>query len=212
MDPAQSQRAIDRRNLLSQLFVVLLVGLAYQEMVAPVSDTLHTRGWEWGTFALVVTFLLTSLRFFFGAQLHLVDENLLKLDGRIWFTDFTIISLEMLVLIFLGGVASVDATQTAAIGFYEYLMALLVIDIAWVVAFQWLPGKLFASWRRTVMWKWAVLNGSLLVPVLVLRYVMPHPYDLLALAVLALLNVVVFVLDVFWADYFALIGAADKQK
>lgn len=199
------QRAMGHRNLLSELFIVLLVGLAYQEMVAPVRESFRTDGLTWETIALVLIFILTTLRFFFGGLLHLVHEDLLKMDGRVWFTDFAVIALEMLILIFLGGVTSLDATVHARIGFIDYLIFLLAIDILWVVVIQWLCGKMFTAWKRPVLWKWAQLNLTLGLILLLIRTLMPDPYGSLALTIITIVNVVVFALDVFWADYYVLI-------
>lgn len=44
MNLESHQRVLGRRNLLSELFIVLLVGLAYQEMVAPVRESFRTVG------------------------------------------------------------------------------------------------------------------------------------------------------------------------
>src|SRR3989304_2628517 len=53
----------DRKNLLAQLFVVLLIGLAYQEMIPPIRDDVRAFGLTFPTLALFFVFLggLTTL-------------------------------------------------------------------------------------------------------------------------------------------------------
>ena len=90
----------EKRNLLSSIFVTLLIGLAYQEMISPVRESIRATGLTWGTFVLFLVFFLTTMRFFIGAQLHLISESLLKLPGRVWFFDFIFIVLEMVVMVY----------------------------------------------------------------------------------------------------------------
>lgn len=155
-------------------------------------------------------FILTTLRSFFGGLLHLVDEQLLKTDGRVWFTNFAFVAFEMLILIFFGGVTSGEATVHVRIGFVDYLIILLSIDIIWVVVIQWLSGKVSATWKCPDLWKWAQLNLSLGLILYLVRTLSPDPYGSLALTVVTVLNFVVFTLDVFWADYYVLIRESSK--
>ncbi len=74
---------IEKRNLLSSIFVTFMIALAYQEMVTPVRDSLRAAGFTFETIALFAIFFLTSMRFFIGSQLHLLSEGLLKMKDVI---------------------------------------------------------------------------------------------------------------------------------
>ncbi len=193
---------IEKRNLLSSIFVTLLIGLAYQEMVTPVRDSLRSAGFTFGTIALFAIFFLTSMRFFIGSQLHLLSEGLLKMKGEVWFFDFVVIVLEMVVLVFLGGVASVEASRLARIDFAGLLAGLYALDVLWIAS-QWAAGRLFPAWRRDfIPWAWAILNLVLVAILLVLPVVIPDLYSALGLTLLLLVNAAAFLIDVFLVDYF----------
>ncbi len=191
-----------RKDLLSQLFVVLLIGLAYQEMIEPVRNTIRSQGVTFSLLALSATFFLTSLRFFIGAQLHLVDKSITRPRTPIWIIDFMVIIFEMILFIFLGGLTSMEANQNAHFNFLQILMAIYAIDILWVLN-QYLLGWIVPSLaREQIPWQWAVINLAALLflsPIFVFRI---GAFSDLGLAIMLLVNVVAFVVDVFVVDVF----------
>src|SRR4051794_33672070 len=89
--PQANRRVIERRNIVSSIFVVALIAIAFHEMVIAVHNTLQTHGASWNLFYLTLVFFLTSLRFFMGNQLHLIDYRLLQMKGIVWFYDFMVL-------------------------------------------------------------------------------------------------------------------------
>ena len=193
------QRA-EKLNLLSSFFVTVLIGLAYQEMIGPVRESVRASGITAGTLILLVVFFLVSMRFFIGNQLHLLDAKLIAMPGRVWFYDLMWIIVQCIALIFLGGVASVEVNRQIHIGFIELLVGLYAIDVLWIAS-QWLLGQMARSWhRRSIPWEWAIVNAALVVAVLLLQAMVTDPYGTPALLVLLAFNTVAFAVDIFLVD------------
>jgi biotin transporter BioY len=192
----------DRKDLLSQLFVVLLIGLAYQEMIRPVRDWVRAYGVTYSVLVLTAAFFLTSLRFFIGAQLHLVDESITRPRSPIWIMDFMVIAFEMILFIFLGGLTSVNANANAHYDFLEILILILAVDILWVVA-QFVLGLLSSKMSRAdIPWKWATINLASLLLLGVIYLLGLSPFSTLGLSIIFAVSALAFIFDVFVVDYF----------
>lgn len=199
MSEAATQRA-EKRNLLSSFFVTVLIGLAYQEMVTPVRESVRASGITAGTSILMVIFVLVSIRFFIGNQLHLLDEQLIGLPGFVWFYDLMWVIAQCIALIFLGGVCSVEVNQKIHIGFIELLVALYVIDVVWIES-QWLLGALMPSWSRpSIPWEWAVVNAALVLAMVLMQRFAADAYATRSLLALLAFNAVAFAIDLFLVD------------
>jgi hypothetical protein len=195
----------EKRNLLSSIFVTILLGIAFQEMISPARESFRTNGPSLALIAYLGVFFLTALRFFIGAQLHLLSDDLLKQGGKAWFFDFSVISIEMIIMAFMGGVASPQTSQAARITFVGFLVALLALDIIWILA-QWALGKTWSSWRRSfIPWRWAILNTALVLSLFLLTLATRGPYSLSFNIGLLVLNAIAFAVDVIWTDYFDVI-------
>lgn len=185
--------------------MVVLIGVAYQEMISPIRDSVRASGFTLGTVVLFSVFFLTSMRFFMGNQLHLMSPNLVKMKGMVWFYDLIIIVLQTTVMIFLGGVSSVEVSRHAKVGFVGLLIALYIIDIVWVLS-QWFLGVLMKSWRRhSIPWSWCILNSCLVLAMLVMHFVQSDFYSTAGLLFLGIVNTAAFVLDVVLIDYYDVI-------
>src|SRR5690349_949087 len=90
------------------MFVGVMVALAYERMVSPVRSSVLVRRLTVPTCALVIIFLATTLRFFIGALLHLYE---MAKDPLSWLIDFLVIFFECLIMIFMGGLCSVQANR-----------------------------------------------------------------------------------------------------
>jgi hypothetical protein len=193
----------ERRNVLSSIFVVILIGLAYQEMVTPVRESVRANGITLGTSIIFFIFFMTSMRFFIGNQLHLMSDGLLKLKGRVWFYDLLCIILQTTILVFLGGVSSVQASRSAKIGFVGLLIVLYSADVLWILS-QWLLGIVFKKgWRRDfIPWGWFILNIILVACMLMLYFTGRDLYSDTLLIWLGILNGVAFIVDVILVDYY----------
>jgi len=195
----------ERRNIISSVFVSVLIGLAFQEMVLPVRESVRTAGITLGTTVFFIIFFLTSMRFFIGNQLHLISDGLLKMKGIVWFYDLIWIIIQTTFLIFLGGVASVEASRPARISFIGLLIALYTADVVWIIS-QWMLGKFFQSWRRGfIPWMWVILNSSLIISMTVVRCFTGDLYSKTMLISLLIMNVAAFMIDVVISDYFDLL-------
>ena len=197
----EKARKAEKRNLLSSFFVALLIGLAYQEMIPPVRESVRASGITLGTFVLFSIFFLTSMRFFIGNQLHLLSESLARMPGNVWLYDLMVIIAQSVAFIFLGGICSLEANRSATIGFIEILIAIYVIDVIWIVS-QWIIGKLKAKCKREfIPWAWGILN-TVLVVLLVVLSIICDLYAGIGLICLFVLNLAAFVVDVILVDYY----------
>lgn len=198
----EKKRRIENRNLISSIFVVILIGLAYQEVIAPVRESVRVSGITIGTAILFAVFFMTSMRFFIGNQLHLMSEGLAKMKSGVWFYDLMIIILQTVVMVFLGGVSSVEENRIARIGFIELIIALYTLDVLWIIS-QWLLGMFARSWKRDfVPWAWCILNTALIACMILLLVRLQDPYSLNGLIVLFISNTVAFAVDVILVDYY----------
>jgi len=203
--PDAKRQQTERRNFLSSIFVVILIGLAYQEMVTPIRESVRASGITLGTVILFAVFFLTSMRFFMGNQLHLMSEGLLKMKGEVWFYDLIVIIFQTTLIVFLGGVSSVEVNRRVQIGFVEILIALYAVDVMWIVS-QWILGKIFQGWRRSfIPWAWGILNSVLIVSMIVLRVTVDDLYSNTGLIWLGILNGLGFIIDVLLVDYYDVI-------
>lgn len=197
-----NKQQIERRNLLSSIFVVILIGLAYGEMIPLVRESVRSLGITLGTSILVVIFFLTSMRFFMGNQLHLMSEALVRMKGGVWFYDLIFIILQTVVLIFLGGVSSVEVSRNVQIGFSEFLIVLYALDVLWIIS-QWMLGKILHNWQREfIPWAWAILNTVLIVGMVLVRIITGSAYSDAEILWLGALNGVGFIVDVMLVDYY----------
>lgn len=199
------QRAT-KRNLISSIFIAVLIGIGFQETVSPVRESFRASGFTLGTAALLTIFFLTSLRFFIGNQLHLMNERLTTLPGWIWFYDFAVVVLQCGILIFIAGNTSVKENELARLDFITLLILLYVIDILWIGS-QWLTGRIRQEWKRPMVpWAWCILNMGLIASLTIIRYFSgDSQYSDIAMVLFLLANVVAFVVDVILIDYYDLI-------
>lgn len=199
----QGRRRAERRNDVSSIFVGMLVALAYAEAIPPVREAVRA-GRTSATLALFGVFFLVSLRFFIGAHLHLISRELAGLPGAVWFYDFCWIVAETVVLVFMGGVASVEASRQARLGLAELLLLLYAMDVAWIGS-QWVLGRLLRGWRRPVPWAWAALNAALGVAILAPGLIRGDLYAGPMVAWLGVTNLAGFVVDVLLVDHYDLL-------
>jgi hypothetical protein len=201
MQDAKEQQ-IEKRNLLSSFFITLLIALAYQEMITPVRESVRASGITLGTSLLVAVFFLTTMRFFVGNQLHLLSDSLVRMPGLVWLYDLMVIIIQSVVLVFLGGVSSVEVNRSITIDFVHLLIALYIIDVAWIIS-QCVLGKIMSPWQREfIPWAWAILNSVLVVCIIMLNFLISDLYSTIGLIWLFVLNLVGFLVDVVLVDYY----------
>jgi hypothetical protein len=195
----------ERRNVVSSVFISVLIGIAYQEMLDPVRDSIRAHGLRLQTVLLAVAFLLTSLRFFIGNQLHLLSPRTLSLRGDLWLFDFAFITIQSLLFCFLGGLSSPEANAEARIDFYQFLVVIYLIDLAWIVS-QAVIGQFIPKMKRSfIPLAWAWLNAAALAAIIAMRHLFPDPFGSLALAALVALSCAAFIVDIRLLDYYDII-------
>jgi hypothetical protein len=179
-----------------------LVGIAYQEAIAAAGKALDTGVGVQETAMMSIIFFFVSIRFFIGNQLHLLSDSLIELPGTVWLYDVMVIIVQSVTLVFLGTNVYYDPSNTAIVGFVEFLIVLYVIDVFWIVS-QWALGFLSAQWRRPfVPWAWAILNSILVVGMMLVYWASDSPLSREYLAWLLALNLVAFIVDLILLDYY----------
>lgn len=201
----KKKKQVESRNLLSSFFVTLLIGLAYQEMIPPVRESVRTSGITFSTITLVSIFFFTTIRFFVGNQLHLLSESLAGMSGLVWLYDLMVIIVQCVLLTFMGGEITLSQNQDTKIGFVELLIALYVIDVAWIVS-QWGIGKILPKWKRTfIPWVWGGLNTVLVILIFILGHFVKDIYSPFGLSWLLGINFIAFLVDIILIDYHGVI-------
>jgi hypothetical protein len=196
---------VERRNLISSVFVAMLLGIAYQEMLNPVRDSVRTSGLKAVNVFLALSFFFTSIRFFIGNQLHLLSESSASIRGDIWLYDFLVIVIQSIFICFLGGVSSEEVNRITHVTFFDILIILYLLDISWVVS-QAILGKFIVAWRRpSIPWPWAALNASLLAGTLLIRHTFMDLFGFWSLATLMGLNIVGFIIDIMMLDQYNIV-------
>jgi hypothetical protein len=195
----------ERRNVTSSIFIAMLLGIAYQEMLNPVRDSIRTSGLTAGTAFLALCFFFTSLRFFIGNQLHLLSKGASSARGDVWLYDFVAIVVQSILFCFLGGACSPEINRATHINFYEISFVIYLIDILWILSQAVLP-MVIRPWKRGfIPWAWAALNlGVLLVTVAIYR-LSADPFGTGALGSLLALNIAGFIVDMVLVDQYSII-------
>lgn len=205
MSAESSEKRSKRREVLPSFFVVILIGIAYQEMVTVVRDSVRSQGFTFGTTVLFLIFFLTAMRFFVGNELHLQSEEMQMIGGFVWFFDLMFIIFQTTIIIFLGGLASLESSAASPVGFFWLLIILYGVDVFWVVL-QALFSRLSIYWRRkSVPWSWGFLNTALIVSMLATYWISGSFYGKPALAILGVLNALGFIIDMVMVDSYNLL-------
>jgi hypothetical protein len=206
----------ERRNLVSLFMVTALLSLALQETITPVRSLVRSEGLTLASSALFVVFFLTLFRFFVGNVLHLQSPELTnRTSGFRWVFDLLVIVVECVIMIFIAGVATLRDNAESRFGFFDLMVGLFTLDIAWVMAMFTLaaisrlplPSRLkHALARETVPYRWAILNTVLSLYIIGSGFLDEgHVFSNIELWVLVVVNVVAFILDVLVFDYEGLV-------
>jgi hypothetical protein len=138
---------LERRAIISPLFLAVLMGIAYDRMLEVAHKSLLS-GLIVNDLLLIVTFLLVSMRFFIGNQLYLVSEDFKKLKELAWLYDYFVITGQTICIVFLGSFCSVQANGYSSIGFLQFLLILYVIDVVWIISLVILSNWTVRSSRK----------------------------------------------------------------
>ncbi|HVT17276.1 MAG TPA: hypothetical protein VHQ90_14000 [Thermoanaerobaculia bacterium] len=201
IDPREAERMAKRRNTLTSIFMAMLISIAFREMVGSVRISVRAHGLTFSNLTFCALFFLTSLRFFVGNLFHLMSPDLVTAPGRVWLYDFFVIVIQSTLLIFLGGVSSLDETRASPIGFFWLLIWLYLLDVLWIGS-QWLLARFSSSCRRShYPWRWFILNLTLIGLMLSLfRASRGDVYSQISLAILLVLTASAFIVDIVMTD------------
>jgi hypothetical protein len=202
---AEDTEKAKRRADVASAFIGFLIGLAMQETVQPVRESVRTLGIAWASVGLFVIFFLTCMRFFIGSVLHLQKKTLLEKSGVVWFTDFLVIAYESTILIFMAGVSTVEASSRAKFGFFAQLRFLFIVDIAWVVYLYvlWFVNRRLrekTDWDFEVPWEWAVVNTTVIVCMALFSCLAGGLYGDAIIVCMVVVNSLAFIADIWLAD------------
>lgn len=188
------------------------MSVALSEPVGAVQTALQ-KGVSVQSLGLFAVFVLTVLRFMIGDVLHLENDELTGSDGEAkWFWDASFIVLECIVLIMLGSVASVSENAASRVGFFDLLLVLYALDVAWIASistFHMLGGirafpNPFSPLRRETdafPIGWAILNGALMVFLWRSHFLTDVHFSDFKLWLLVAVNIIAFGIDVFILNY-----------
>lgn len=200
----------DRRRKFSELLVVVLVGVAFEQMAHAMAHAI-----TWDNTLLLIVFFTTIIRFLIGDHFHLQNEELVK-SGNLWFYDSMIIGVEMVLLIFLGSACNVAENDGHGFHFVSILLVLCILDLLWIITqhltrgyrgtFQRKKAALQKCFGNTpVPWEWAILNVFSILIIVALYFFVPDIYSRSGLMALAAFSVIAFVIDVYLTDFSDLI-------
>lgn len=210
----------EKRNILVDVLLAALIAIAYQEMVTVVRASFHPAGLTWDTAALAIIFSLTTLRFLIGNQMYLVNPKVQdacgSFAGYLWFFDLSVILLQTVIMVFLGGLAATSENPplaSAPIGsgchphFFNLLGLLLLIDMGWILT-HWLRKRCLQDCHDFPLhWGWFFLNGGMLLCLLGAYFCWGEPglYLQPGLNLLLVASAIAFIVDVILLDYYGVI-------
>jgi hypothetical protein len=123
-------RILNQRNTAAIAFVGFLIGLAYQEAVAPVRASVRASGITFTTVAMFVIFFLLGLSLFLASYYSLL---LSPFQSIRWLLHFGMFVVQSVVLIFMAGVATLEASRGARFGFVDVLFLYTAIGSIWAI-------------------------------------------------------------------------------
>ncbi len=192
VNPTEDPRIL-QRNAAATAFVGFLIGLAYQEAVAPVRTSIRDTGITFVTSAMFLTFFLAGLAAFIAAYYALILGRFKRLD---WLLKFAMHIVSSTILIFMGGLVSAGESAKARYGFVDLLFLYAIIALIWSL------GTLVTLDKagRQVLWPHTVATLCSFLAVLGVQLLADDRYARLPIAVLAAVAVLRFLATVilFW--------------
>lgn len=137
------RRSREAKDGAALAFVGFLIAIAYQNASMPAGSILQGGQVNFADAMMFVGFTVSALGVFLFGAFNLAFN---PVTGAAWLTSFLLLTIEGIVLIFVGQVVTTGATHAAKIGFPELVVTLVVVDGLWNVA----SFKLYKD-ARTVM-------------------------------------------------------------
>lgn len=206
LDPALRHPPDENSIHLSEFFVIVLIGVAYEAAVEPVAEALRHRNHLFGTLLLLFIFVTVTFRFLVGNFHHLNSPHWNVTPRYVLLYDMCWIGVESVAMIFLGAFTSIESNETAhahdSVDYAILLMVLFGLDMIWIFT-QWCLDRMsrtfgIGQWQRAhgIPWHWFAIN---FVPIFILLALKCLKQDVLServLFALAVINLGTFVFDV----------------
>jgi hypothetical protein len=198
----------NRRTVASSIMNVLY-GLALTNMMITLADALNKDKLFFVDIALASIFFLVSLRFIIGNQIHIASDAMVtKNEAFAWMFDFTVITVQFALFIFLASLATVQSTQEKEYGFVELLIMIYCIDVVWIVL-QCVP--VAGNRRKKIPWQWACLNAVVILAMICVNAIWNQIYSATPMVWLLGINLLAFFVDVVLCDYVGLYAFLGRQ-
>jgi hypothetical protein len=125
------RRSLEAKDGAALAFVGFLIAIAYQNASMPAGSILQGRQVNFTDAIMFVGFTVWALGVFLFGAFNLAFS---PARGAVWLASFLLLTIEGIILIFVGQVVTTGATHAAKIGFAELVPTLVVVDGLWNVA------------------------------------------------------------------------------
>jgi hypothetical protein len=182
----QREQLRERRSQAATIFIGFLIGLAFQEAVGPVRDSIRAHG---VAFAPTVLFLVFFVRGLITFLIGYYSEVFSQFQGLRWLLRYFLFVAASVILIFMASVASVDASREARYGFIDLFFVFSVIMVLWnLVDLEWVyRTRQTEEQKRLNLWSTA-MSVALVLVLLAIQWWSADRYGTGPIAILGIVN------------------------
>lgn len=215
MDPRLGEAPDPHLLALSEFFVIVLVGVAFEATIEPVHQAFKSGSGRIEAVLLLFTFMTIAFRFLIGNFRHLRSNSSERMPAALLLYDMFWIGLESVVMIYLGSATSIEENpRSHGIGSVDYIFLqslLFLLDVLWILS-QVVCGLLLREWKRKpddVQWRWLIINLIVVVILVLLKLFVEDVFSICTLGLVAGVSFIVFLVDVFGIT---IRGSEDAQE
>ncbi len=128
------RRSLETKDGAALAFVGFLVAIAYQNASIPAGSILEGQRVSFADAAMFVGFTLSALGVFLFGAFNLAFS---PAKGAEWIVSFLLLTIDGIILTFVGQVVTTGTTRQAKIGFPELVVTLVAVDGLWNLASFW---------------------------------------------------------------------------
>lgn len=129
-----STRSLEAKDGAALAFVGFLIAIAYQNASVPAGQILEGKQVSFADAVMFVGFTLWALGVFLFGAFNLAFS---PAKGVEWVISFLLLTIDGIILIFLGQVVTTGTTRLAKIGYPELVVTLVIVDGLWNIASFW---------------------------------------------------------------------------
>lgn len=203
IDPKLGEAPDPHLLALSEFFVIVLVGVAFEATIDPVHHAFKIGSGRIEAVLLLFTFMTIAFRFLIGNFRHLRSNSSEKLPAGLLLYDMFWIGLESVVMIYLGSATSIEENPISqGIGSVDYIFLqslLFLLDVIWILS-QVVCGLVIRKWKRKpddIQWRWLIINLMVVVILVLLKVFVEDVFSICTLSLVAGISFIVFLVDVF---------------